>query len=562
MNPLYQRLKELDRDTFEKLCFQLLKARFPGMNIRAVDGSGGDGGLDIFLGEASGIRYVWQCKSFPNGIRSSQKKQVKESLDLAILNHSPRRWVLCLSIDPTPKAWEWIDSLKDDYMGKADIGVMPASDIVHELCYRGSIRRAFFPHATVEDIPLREAITGTAGLSDDQVREVTAETADQYLRRLQEQDGRFSYRVSFTDGDLAPKQSANPGTMMTFSHDSAVVDVFGRDVEALRLDPPMIHMKLRQSGQAKLADFQKTGREAVLSNEDVLEIASDFGFMPTGPFKTQELRLAKRPTKVIPTRVSFGMGPKVITYDYLELELVRAGTEESEFRTRGPHPFVLFFEEQGGRGSVRFDLSFDGYRPNQVIKFLSALKVAGQRIEVVDLNDGQVLFRCEFNGAVPEWLDGEISVLEDAVEVEKHYGVLLRVPQFTKEEDARNLYFLRGLVRGLVGGEGSINLTFTKEAERPDISKPKFDEFKFTMASESIQVFGQAVATGDTLCQLSNLTSDAPEEFWPRFDATPVGTEVEATLKFESSLRPELPTGGAELAPVQARNQLTRPPAD
>jgi hypothetical protein len=40
MDALLQRLKELDRDRFEGLVFQLLCERYPGAGIHRVDGAG------------------------------------------------------------------------------------------------------------------------------------------------------------------------------------------------------------------------------------------------------------------------------------------------------------------------------------------------------------------------------------------------------------------------------------------------------------------------------------------------------------------------------------------
>ena len=80
MDSLYQRLKEMDSDTFQRFCFQLLKERHPEQDIRHVEGASGDRGLDVFAGELYGKPAIWQCKAFPNGVGKSQKQQVRDSL--------------------------------------------------------------------------------------------------------------------------------------------------------------------------------------------------------------------------------------------------------------------------------------------------------------------------------------------------------------------------------------------------------------------------------------------------------------------------------------------------
>lgn len=60
MDSLYQRLKELDPDTFQRFAFQLLKERHPGADLRHVEGASGDEGLDVFQGELTGAPTIWQ----------------------------------------------------------------------------------------------------------------------------------------------------------------------------------------------------------------------------------------------------------------------------------------------------------------------------------------------------------------------------------------------------------------------------------------------------------------------------------------------------------------------
>ncbi len=78
MRSLYQRLKELDAVTFERLCYHMLKEQYPTTDIRHVEGGRGDEGLDLFTGDLDVGPVVWQCKAFPNGIGQSQREQIRE----------------------------------------------------------------------------------------------------------------------------------------------------------------------------------------------------------------------------------------------------------------------------------------------------------------------------------------------------------------------------------------------------------------------------------------------------------------------------------------------------
>src|SRR5206468_11554187 len=99
LQALYQRLKELDRDQFEKLCFHLLKAKYPLADVRHVEGKAGDEGIDSFTGRFDGKLVIWQCKSFAKGVGAKQQDQIRQSLDQALKNNKPRFWVLCVSVD-------------------------------------------------------------------------------------------------------------------------------------------------------------------------------------------------------------------------------------------------------------------------------------------------------------------------------------------------------------------------------------------------------------------------------------------------------------------------------
>src|ERR1700751_6111377 len=112
MHPLYQRLREMDWDTFQRFAQQLRSERHPGLSIKHVEGSGRDKGLDLFQGALSGGSTIWQCKNFPNGLKAKQRPQVLKSLDDAIENFHPEGWILVLSIDLDTNAHEWFQKVQ------------------------------------------------------------------------------------------------------------------------------------------------------------------------------------------------------------------------------------------------------------------------------------------------------------------------------------------------------------------------------------------------------------------------------------------------------------------
>ena len=173
MHSLYQRLKELDPDTFQRLCFHILKDRHPGLEVRHVEGASGDEGLDVFAGELSGKPAIWQCKSFRDGVGKSQKTQIRKSLRTALKHFTPSRWILCLSVGMDAKAHRWFERLKKTYESQVKIELLPNEEIVHELMYRRTLRNQFFPGAVIDITELKRLISGTGKMTLEELEKAT-----------------------------------------------------------------------------------------------------------------------------------------------------------------------------------------------------------------------------------------------------------------------------------------------------------------------------------------------------------------------------------------------------
>ena len=72
------------REQFEKLCGQLICKEYP--TARCVRSEGGDGGVDVFVGDQSDPEEitVFQVKYFPGGLKDSQKKVIYTSLAIGV----------------------------------------------------------------------------------------------------------------------------------------------------------------------------------------------------------------------------------------------------------------------------------------------------------------------------------------------------------------------------------------------------------------------------------------------------------------------------------------------
>ncbi|HCM35443.1 hypothetical protein [Chryseobacterium sp.] len=94
---------------FEHLCYQLAIKEYGHLGtFTAIDGSGGDGGVEFYLDLDTGERWGWQCKFFGDTGRLSIAKRdvaIAESLETAIRNHGNlTRYFVCLKTDLTTES--------------------------------------------------------------------------------------------------------------------------------------------------------------------------------------------------------------------------------------------------------------------------------------------------------------------------------------------------------------------------------------------------------------------------------------------------------------------------
>ena len=79
-----------------------------------IDGSGGDRAQDLRHHGPDGLT-IYEVKSFTKRLTSSHKRQIVRSLDGAVAEHAPVRWVLVIPLDPSPAEIDWFDTLRARY---------------------------------------------------------------------------------------------------------------------------------------------------------------------------------------------------------------------------------------------------------------------------------------------------------------------------------------------------------------------------------------------------------------------------------------------------------------
>jgi len=128
VSDLEQQLRALSEERFESLVHQILVAKYPGADIKRVEGSGGDEGIDSFSGMLEIGPAIWQSKHFPDRIRDSQKKQIAKSISRAFGNGVPARWTLVVPINLRTAEHRWFQSkIVSAYGGPERIKLMHGS---------------------------------------------------------------------------------------------------------------------------------------------------------------------------------------------------------------------------------------------------------------------------------------------------------------------------------------------------------------------------------------------------------------------------------------------------
>ena len=133
------------RDDFEQMLAMLISAIYPG--ARAIAANPGDWGIDVLLGELSGLVIIWQSKYFWPAVTRSSQAQIRESFDSALAaaernGYRVRRWVLCVPASMDPDTARWWDRWRA--RRQRDTGVL--IDLWHETTLREMLVRPDAAH--------------------------------------------------------------------------------------------------------------------------------------------------------------------------------------------------------------------------------------------------------------------------------------------------------------------------------------------------------------------------------------------------------------------------------
>jgi len=104
---------------FDRIVEVLVLRRFGDAAVRAVDGRGGDDGIDIEIVDERGRVTVLQLKYFPEGFsggfRDTRRQQIKKSFKTAMEKQEPHQWTLVLPRVCTNEEAKFVRDLKGSH---------------------------------------------------------------------------------------------------------------------------------------------------------------------------------------------------------------------------------------------------------------------------------------------------------------------------------------------------------------------------------------------------------------------------------------------------------------
>lgn len=251
------------QENFSTLCSCLLMRLYP--DAKPVEGKGGDEGIDTFVGDFDKCIKIFQHKYFLETLKSSQKRQITESLKQVLRYHTPISWILMLPKDLTPAEQRWFESLKEKYIS-VQLEWWGKTKILELLAQHRDLAAAFQParpitlmilgkdknpsEVTLDELVQKLSDLGFTGLKQDQV-------APAIQQKLNPPSPRAKLRILIWGsgdggGDLYVKRVEIRDRLNELGHNAC----FSEDIiSAERLSAGGLNVTIEEYMQAKSFDY-------------------------------------------------------------------------------------------------------------------------------------------------------------------------------------------------------------------------------------------------------------------------------------------------------------------
>jgi hypothetical protein len=472
MAKVAQEIGLLDEQTFEGFVHQVLIARYPSAEIKKVEGSGGDQGIDCFSGMLASGPAVWQAKRFASRLGPDQKKQILSSIQSAFKSRVLSEWTLCISIDFRTPEHEWFQqNIVIPYSGLAKISLVQNSDLVRDVSLYRNLTDLFFPDTAISNLlKLRDEIGGKES------KELLQQRIDNFLDKASELDPRLD--ITMISNSFGFSKPFLPESVFSLHHGRHSLHFFPKDKDALAKDPITLTCSFRPEVQPLLERALDTGENLKISAGSLLGIK----------FSSPLLQ------SLFPTDTSFlefetASPPMQMMRDFFFRIVTGKGRRTKEIMVRckttkwGRKEFTLQGEISGltvtiriERDSTRLFISFKAQFENRDVRdirkaldFLYPLEETG-KLEIYDL-ETQTLIYTQNHPNMPS-IDKCFSInadlketLDNALKIANYFDVKMILPKYVSQQEIANLKIAAVIIREGKGSNIQLATTLLKSRQ-------------------------------------------------------------------------------------------------
>lgn len=527
----------------EMLIMRTVEADNPGLKVTAVDGRGGDGGidLDVTVRKTGQLITIYQLKHFPEGFSGAwakaRKPQIQKSYAAAV-KHDPEKWVLVMPRNFSPKERSFVTALRGkssrpriERIGVTELDLMLArfpevEDYINRDANRaalGVVRRESALLAKPEDLSTEV----------EQLQKRIAARSPYWGVNFGRVGPHYFEQLVAMRPDAAEREPLSFTLATDFTNEEALGEDYKRALDYGLLKPLQLPADV-------VTHFERHGPEWFAGVIDVLGV----DLFPTGqnldvPIKVI-LRSAEGKTIAQPTVVNAraSSGQRGGQLNLLVLE----GVE-----------FTFVFDNHvTDGGNLNFEVGLQGLTGTAAKRATNFLKALSQARELTLQVGDFKPFTVTFEGQNPEPPTTLVELAADLAFIEDELGVQLSFPETAPSNYERIwIRVIRRVFEGAVSYvPGAEDLSFTVTAPVPQGVKDWLtaDSMAFGIHVDDWEweVLGQKLVVGDvSLAVFDGHVVDGPEHL--------EALETDATSSRIVKFAPNDATGGVLIYALNRR---------
>ncbi len=514
LGDLTRDIARLSPEHFEHFVFHLLQAKYPTAGIRKVDGSGGDQGVDTFAGKLSSGPAIWQAKAFAGRLGSSQKKNVRESLETALV-HKPQKWTLCVPFDLRTTEHLWFErNIAARFADQVTCDLMQGSDFAAALIAFPEMRDVFFPNTILSNaISLRQSALSVTGLSPSHKRGLAVAHMLESLAEYQKLDPRLVPSATISTQLDAHTTSKTPA-IFGIKDGNVAISFAPRNQADYDLDPITMHLEFKSDVAERMQSVYDYGYSTSLPLGSLISLNSSSALVrhlfDGADLSAMQIEIGPRLTskKLILLNIEAISGEQRKVLSALPFRVSRAGTKEIELTSDESVLKVKVVFPLDGRieSQITFSLSFAGALVAVITKtldFVDAMKAS----DSLSIRWADTDFMLLADGEIPSTTALQVSpagrqLIADLELIARAFGAAIRLPEEISRADRKNIRTLRQIATGEPFEAEFLTANVVKQKEFEANQKLFLTGETFAVkvthfsGLEDVELFGVAITTG------------------------------------------------------------------